>query len=192
MNPSLAFKFLSRSSNIMKFSSLVVAFFAFCDTTIFVTSQHEQAESLRQHHRILKTGGGDACAANLEWNEATAAVLSTIPNGAAILDGLVQYQRGGASIGATTALLPEASDAAVSGAPVQDGMSGDTDFPFGNLKPIGTVGETSVCQDRYLGTKWTGVPDGMGAYLTDDQTVRVVVQSESYGPLDSSINYSET
>ena len=28
-----------------------------------------------------------------------------------------------------------------------------------------------------------GVPDGLGAYLYDDDTVRVVVQSESYGPL---------
>lgn len=29
----------------------------------------------------------------------------------------------------------------------------------------------------------TGVPDGMGAYLVDDDTLRIVVQSESYGPL---------
>lgn len=28
-----------------------------------------------------------------------------------------------------------------------------------------------------------GVPDGMGAYLKDDETLRIVVQSESYGPL---------
>ena len=28
-----------------------------------------------------------------------------------------------------------------------------------------------------------GVPDGLGAYLYDDHTVRVIVQSESYGPL---------
>jgi hypothetical protein len=31
--------------------------------------------------------------------------------------------------------------------------------------------------------QYVGVPDGMGAYLVDDETVRIVVQSESYGPL---------
>lgn len=39
---------------------------------------------------------------------------------------------------------------------------------------------TLLCSISY---KFTGVPDGMGAYLVDDDTVRVVVQSESYGPL---------
>mmetsp|Transcript_28131 Transcript_28131/g.34748 ORF Transcript_28131/g.34748 Transcript_28131/m.34748 type:complete len:101 (-) Transcript_28131:785-1087(-) len=32
-------------------------------------------------------------------------------------------------IGCITALIPEAADASVSGATVEDGMSGDTDFP---------------------------------------------------------------
>lgn len=40
------------------------------------------------------------------------------------------------TIGAHTALIPEASDASVSGANVADGESGDTDFPHGNLKPL--------------------------------------------------------
>ena len=29
----------------------------------------------------------------------------------------------------------------------------------------------------------TGVPDGMGAYLLDASTIRVIFQSESYGPM---------
>jgi hypothetical protein len=33
------------------------------------------------------------------------------------------------------------------------------------------------------GFKLNGVPDGVGAYLEDDATVRMVYQSESYGPL---------
>jgi len=40
------------------------------------------------------------------------------------------------TIGAHTALIPEASDASVSGANVADGESGDTDFHHGNLKPL--------------------------------------------------------
>lgn len=63
-----------------------------------------------------------------------------------------------------------------------DGMSGSTDFPHGPIKPIATVGELSVCPESE-GERVVGVPDGMGAYLIDDDTVRVVVQSESYGPL---------
>jgi hypothetical protein len=33
------------------------------------------------------------------------------------------------------------------------------------------------------GFKLNGVPDGVGAYLEDDGTVRMVYQSESYGPI---------
>ena len=40
------------------------------------------------------------------------------------------------TIGEITALIPEASDAAVEGAPAVDGESGDIDFPHGNLKPL--------------------------------------------------------
>jgi len=35
----------------------------------------------------------------------------------------------------------------------------------------------------FLSLKYVGVPDGMGSYLVDDDTVRIVVQSESYGQL---------
>lgn len=99
-----------------------------------------------------------------------------------IVDGLKTYCEQGHSVGSNTALLPEASDAAAVGAIVQDGMSGDTDFPFMDMKVLLSAGERSVCPESY-GYKLTGVPDGMGAYLIDDDTVRVVYQSESYGPL---------
>ena len=36
---------------------------------------------------------------------------------------------------------------------------------------------------QFHGDSYTGVPDGMGAYLVDDNTLRVIVQSESYGPV---------
>ena len=61
-------------------------------------------------------------------------VLSTMMNYDAIIDGIVQYKTEGISVGSTTALICEASDAAVSGAPVEDGQSGDIDFPHGNIK----------------------------------------------------------
>jgi hypothetical protein len=91
----------------------------------------------------------------------------------------------GLAIGSTTALFPEANDAAVVGATVEDGMSGDTNFPWGKIKPIMTSGEMSYCSSS-AGNKITGPPDGIGAYLADDDTVRVVVQSEHYGPNDVS------
>lgn len=43
-------------------------------------------------------------------------------------------------IGFTTALFPEAADASASGITPVDGQSGDTDFPFGNIKALFTVG----------------------------------------------------
>lgn len=116
------------------------------------------------------------------WDAGTQAVLATVNGAASILEGLVKYQDKKVTVGSITALIPEASDASVSGAPVEDGQSGDTAFPHGNLKPIATVGERSVCPIT-LGEKVVGVPDGLGGYLYDDQTVRAVVQSESYGPL---------
>ena len=55
-------------------------------------------------------------------------------------------------------------------------------FPFGEIRPIVTAGERSACPES-LGEVIVGKPDGMGAYLLDDETVRVLFQSESYGPL---------
>ena len=110
-------------------------------------------------------------------------VLKTMPYFDLVFDSLMQYKDEGITVGSTTALICEASDASVTGATVEDGQSGDTDFPHGNIKPIATAGERSVC-DTTFGQKIAGVPDGIGAYLADDETLRVVVQSESYGPLD--------
>ena len=74
------------------------------------------------------------------------------------------------SIGSITQLIAEASDANATGIPVVDGMSGNVNFTHGNLKPLATVGERSVCKDNSNET-FAGVPDGLGAYLSDDKTV---------------------
>ena len=113
---------------------------------------------------------------------ATLAIMSTHRGMQDVLEGLEMYSSEGMSVGSTTALVVEASDAAASGATIEDGKSGDVDFPHGNIKAIATCGERNVCDENY-GFKIVGPPDGVGAYLSDDQTLRVVVQSESYGPL---------
>jgi hypothetical protein len=92
------------------------------------------------------------------------------------------------TVGSITELIPEAADASVTDAPVVDGKSGDTDFPHGKLKPLVTVGQYNSCGDTQ-GEMVVGVPDGMGAYLLDDETVRVIVQSESYGPVEEYESY---
>jgi hypothetical protein len=84
--------------------------------------------------------------------------------------GLDQY-RTGLSIGSTTALIAEASDATATGVTIVDGESGNINFPHGKLKPIATIGERSVCEGT-RDEKFTGVPDGVGAYLSSDSTVR--------------------
>lgn len=52
------------------------------------------------------------------------------------------------------------------------------DFQFGNLKVLFTTGERD-----HSGGRLTGPPDGAGVYLKDANTVRIIYQSESYGPL---------
>lgn len=118
----------------------------------------------------------------LEINEESLHLLGQVPGASEFLKYFQQYQAEGYTIGSITDLIVEAGDAAVSGAPVEDGKSGDINFPFGEIKPIVTVGERSVCDESY-GETMVGWPDGMGAYLLDDETVRVVYQSESYGPI---------
>jgi Ca2+-binding RTX toxin-like protein len=85
------------------------------------------------------------------------------------------------TIGETTALIPQAGS---SYAPedLQDGGSGDTDFPYGNFKALATVGEIDPNNGHVL----TGYPDGQAAWLLDEDTVRVAYQSESYATLTSS------
>jgi len=95
---------------------------------------------------------------------------------------IAQAVNGNLMLGSITQLIPEASDASRTGALVLDGLSGDTNFPHGDIKPVMTVGEINQCEENH-GEVYVGVPDGMGAYLTDDDTLRIIVQSESYGPL---------
>ncbi|MEO1800482.1 MAG: hypothetical protein AAFR62_08640 [Cyanobacteria bacterium J06629_2] len=85
------------------------------------------------------------------------------------------------TIGETTALIPQAGS---SYAPedLQDGGSGNTNFPFGDFKALATVGEI----DPSNGLALTGYPDGQAAWLLDEDTVRVAYQSESYATLTSS------
>ncbi|MEL7334163.1 MAG: calcium-binding protein, partial [Cyanobacteria bacterium J06560_2] len=85
-----------------------------------------------------------------------------------------------ANIGETTALIPQAG-ASYAPEHLQDGGSGDTDFPYGDFKVLASVGE----QDPNNGHVLTGYPDGQAAWLADEDTVRVAYQSESYGTLSS-------
>jgi hypothetical protein len=132
---------------------------------------------------ILQFDGACSVQGYFEWSEDVPSLLNTIQFADDVWKTLEMIKEGGVYIGQTTALIPEASDAAVSGAPVKDGQSGDTDFPHGNLKTLATMGEVSRCPNSY-GKTLVGVPDGVGAYLADDATVRVLFQSESYGPLE--------
>lgn len=81
-----------------------------------------------------------------------------------------------ATIGETTALIPEAG---LAKGTIADGESGNTNFQFGDFKAIGTIGEV----DANTGMPLTGYPDGNAAYLADDDTVRFVYQSESYATM---------
>ena len=65
--------------------------------------------------------------------------------------------------------------------------SGNTQFPYGVFKALATVGEVDPAR---VGRKnpgrvraLTGVPDGSGAWLLDDDTVRIAYQSESQGSI---------
>ena len=98
------------------------------------------------------------------------------------IEALADAVTGRLALGSHNQLIIEANDAGRTRALVVDGLSGDTSFPHGKLKPLITVGEINMCE-KNLGEVYTGVPDGMGAYLYDDETVRIIVQSESYGPV---------
>lgn len=80
------------------------------------------------------------------------------------------------SIGETVALIPEAGLATQ---PLKDGESGNTNFPFAKFKAIATVGEI----DAESGLALTGYPDGQAAMLADEDTIRVIYQSESYATM---------
>jgi hypothetical protein len=84
-------------------------------------------------------------------------------------------------IGSHTEHICEATDILYADPPVEiaDGKSGDVGYPYGDIKVLCTVGEYLPSTGYML----VGVPDGMGAMLKDDSTVRIVFQSESYGPM---------
>jgi hypothetical protein len=82
------------------------------------------------------------------------------------------------TIGQTQALIAEAGLAT---SELKDGQSGNTNFPFANFKALATVGEV----DSKTGEALTGYPDGQAAWLADEETVRVVYQSESYATMGS-------
>ena len=71
---------------------------------------------------------------------------------------------------------------------LNDGESANTDFPFAEFKAIATVGEV----DAKSGLALTGYPDGQAAWLVDDETVRVVYQSESYATMGKKAPQPET
>ena len=79
-------------------------------------------------------------------------------------------------IGETSALIPEAGLATK---PLKDGESANRNFPFAEFKAIATVGEI----DAESGLALTGYPDGQAAMLADDNTIRVIYQSESYATM---------
>ena len=63
-------------------------------------------------------------------------------------------------IGTHTAHICEATDAAwSSSAVIADGMSGDTEYPYGDIKVLATMGEYLPSTGYML----VGVPDGMGS-----------------------------
>ncbi len=84
------------------------------------------------------------------------------------------------TIGEVTALMAEASTAVSAEHATIDGQGGDTDFPYiGRMKALATIGEV----DAETGMALTGYPDGQAAWLADEETVRIVYQSESYGSM---------
>jgi hypothetical protein len=95
--------------------------------------------------------------------------------------GALAAGHGAKTIGQTTALIAEAGLADIA---FKDGASGNTNFPFAKFKPLATVGEV----DAETGMALTGYPDGNAAWLVNDDTVRVMYQSESYATMGSAPN----
>jgi len=95
--------------------------------------------------------------------------------------GALAAGHGAKTIGQTTALIAEAGLADIV---FKDGASGNTNFPFAKFKPLATVGEV----DAETGMALTGYPDGNAAWLVNDDTVRVMYQSESYATMGSAPN----
>ena len=108
----------------------------------------------------------------------------TMPSAATVTVAIADAHGPQKVIGQTKALIAEAGISSVSNTsyssnPLKDGESANTNFPFANFKAIATVGEV----DGTSGLALTGYPDGQAAWLSDDDTVRVVYQSESYATM---------
>lgn len=164
----------------MKFTALSLFLLSF--SSVYGATEVELIEerkAARVHHGAVKEG--------LCHNKPLDANMLIARYGLNITDpdhasAIAQAVNGNLLLGSITQNIAEANDASRVGALVIDGLSGDTMFPHGGIKPILTVGEINQCEENH-GDVYVGVPDGMGAYLKDDDTVRVIVQSESYGPL---------
>lgn len=105
-------------------------------------------------------------------------LATTIISSAALSSAIAGGHSSSKTIGSTSALIPEAG---LSKTEIKDGESGNTNFPFAQFKAIATIGEI----DAESGLALTGYPDGQAAMLVDDETIRVVYQSESYATMGS-------
>jgi hypothetical protein len=105
-------------------------------------------------------------------------VSTTLLSSAALFPAYAGGHSSNKVIGQTTALIPEAGLAKEA---LQDGQSANTNFPFADFKALATIGEV----DAVSGLALTGYPDGQAAWLADNETVRVVYQSESYATMGS-------
>ena len=56
---------------------------------------------------------------------------------------------GSLELGSITQNIAEANDAGRVDALILDGLSGDTNFPHGDLKPLLTVGEINMCEENH-------------------------------------------
>lgn len=83
------------------------------------------------------------------------------------------------TVGGTDQPMCEASDAGEDAEFLVDGKAGNTNFPHGDFKVLATAGEIT----HENGALLTGAMDGLGAYLLDAETVRVIYQSEAYGQI---------
>ena len=62
---------------------------------------------------------------------------------------LASAVNGHLQLGSTTQNIAEANDAGRVGALVIDGLSGDVNFPHGDIKPLYTVGEVNMCEENH-------------------------------------------
>ena len=62
---------------------------------------------------------------------------------------IAQAVNGHLQLGSITQNIAEANDAARVNALVIDGLSGDTNFPHGDIKPVMTVGEINMCEENH-------------------------------------------